>query len=493
MSKFRKQISRFRETPAIVAIALCFTFGNASAELRSDIVNVPFQVVIPIGIGVIQGNISPNASDPSIIFRITALSSNAWFDAIAPYNEKARGVYSHIPNRPESERTDENRNVAMLYASLRVLNSILPDYTAVWEQMVSDAGLDPFDLSLDLSTPVGIGNHAGFKIAEARENDGTNQLGNEGGCVYNCVPYSDYTGYAPLNTYDMLIDASRWQPKLLEKPDGTSSVQAFVTPYLEKVVPYSYKRPNRFKAPYPVNSDVNNIHGYADQANVVLQASADLTDEQKIKSELFDNKFESVLAAAGSAVPFLGLTLEEAVIIEFATNIASFDTAIAIWYNKRKYDAVRPFSAIAHIYGSNMVTAWGGVGNGTVYDMPADQWESYLPVANHPEYPSATASFCTAHAQVMRKLHGEYSINFTYNIEAGGSRIEPGITPSTDLSLSWTNWTDFENDCGQSRLWAGVHFPDSIPAGMDIGRRIANKTVRMTKRLLRGKAVVVNK
>ena len=36
----------------------------------------------------------------------------------------------------------------------------------------------------------------------------------------------------------------------------------------------------------------------------------------------------------------------------------------------------------------------------TVNDMPANDWESYVPVANHPEYPSATASYCGASAQV---------------------------------------------------------------------------------------------
>ena len=36
------------------------------------------------------------------------------------------------------------------------------------------------------------------------------------------------------------------------------------------------------------------------------------------------------------------------------------------------------------------LNAWGGPYNGTVYDIPASEWTSYLPVANHPEYPSAS-------------------------------------------------------------------------------------------------------
>ena len=47
-----------------------------------------------------------------------------------------------------------------------------------------------------------------------------------------------------------------------------------------------------------------------------------------------------------------------------------------------------------------MLNAWGGPYKGTVSDISASEWTSYLPVANHPEYPSATASYCGASAQV---------------------------------------------------------------------------------------------
>ena len=36
------------------------------------------------------------------------------------------------------------------------------------------------------------------------------------------------------------------------------------------------------------------------------------------------------------------------------------------------------------------MTAWGGPYTGTVNNIPASEWTSYLPVANHPEYPSAS-------------------------------------------------------------------------------------------------------
>lgn len=459
---------------------------SRATTLDNSISNAVVQVIIPIGSEVVIDDISPNASDPSLLLRITAMSSNAWFDAIAPYHPTARGVYTNIPNRPSSERTDENRNVAMLYASFHVYNSLMPHRLTKWKNMLLDVGLDPEDNSTNLTSPVGIGNLVGKAIVDARENDGMNQLGNEGGCLYNCQPYADYTGYKPKNTAYKLRRPSRWQPDILSNNFGKFNVQQFVTAQFGNTKPYTYGKPNRFKAPAPYNSMVSNFSGYKMQADEVLSASASMTDEQKSMAELFDNKFNSVLAAAGSVAELLQLSLEEFVHIEFATNIASFDTAIAIWHNKRKFDTVRPFSAVKYIYGNNIVSAWGGPGKGTVYDLPANQWKSYLPVANHPEYPSATSSICAAHAQVMRRLHGDDNLNFSVNISAGSSRIEPNITPQSDLTLSWTSWSDFENDCGQSRLWSGVHFPDSIPAGMDIGHQIADITYQYMQDLLKG-------
>jgi hypothetical protein len=57
----------------------------------------------------------------------------------------------------------------------------------------------------------------------------------------------------------------------------------------------------------------------------------------------------------------------------------------------------------------------------------------------------------------------------------GSSRIEPGVTPATDIDLHWGTWTDFENDCGMSRFWAGVHFLPSISAAVPLGRRVGNE------------------
>jgi hypothetical protein len=351
--------------------------------------------------------------------------------------------------------------------------------------MLISVGLDPDDDQMNLTNAVGIGNSAGKMLAAARERDGMNQLGDEGGRAFNRQPYADYTDYKPVNSSDRLLFPSRWQPNIFTSGNGIFQAQQFVTPQMRLTLPYSYDDPNAFRAPFPHNSQIYNFYAYKRQAEEVLEASANLTDEQKMTSELFNNKITSLGFSALFASQRDNLTLEQFVIYDFLTNIASFDTAIAIWNEKTRYDAVRPFSAIRFLYGNRTVNAWGGIGRGTV-NIPANEWTSYLNVADHPEYPSGSAAFCGAHAEASRRFLGSDSLGWTVPAPQGSSQIEPGITPAADTNLHFATWTQFETDCGQSRVWAGVHFPASVPAGCDIGRRIGVKAFQFVQAQLAG-------
>ncbi|WP_460231801.1 vanadium-dependent haloperoxidase [Aurantivibrio plasticivorans] len=469
----------------LLGAAAVVTSIQASA-IDLDTGNAATEVVIPNAVGAIF-EVSPTGGDATLVLRFTTMITNAWFDASAPYHPTAVGVYSNLGRRPAEEATPRNINTAVMYASFRVLNSLFPARSGEWRALLVNEGLDPDDASTDLSTPAGIGNVAGWELVAARENDGMNQLGNEGDKIYHQTPYADYTDFEPANTAYELTDPSKWQPRIVSDRTGIFRVQQFVTPQLRNVTPYSYRNPRRFRAPYPSASQVENYGAYVAQANAVLDASANMTDEQKMIAELFDNKIFSLGFSALFAAQSKGLGLIETMQYDFLTNMAAFDTSIAIWKEKERFNAVRPFSAIAHIYGDSPVTAWGGPGEGTVTDIPADQWDSYLGVADHPEYPSATASFCAAHAETSRLYFGSDELGYRVPAPAGSSRVEPGITPATDMTLYFPTWTDLEQRCGDSRFWAGVHFYPSIPAGQDIGHKIARKAFRFFKRKVAGK------
>jgi hypothetical protein len=491
--KARKMnLKRYSRKVVLCVLAVAITLQTPvarSASFDFDNGNAGVEVIIPRVIPAILSSVSATAGDATLVLRITTIITNAWFDAIAPYHPKAVGVYSRLGRRPANEGvTNRNKNIAMLYASFRALNSLLPQHAADWREMLTSVGLDPDDNQMNTSTPIGIGNQAGKAIVAVREHDGMNQLGDESGRKYNLQPYADYLGYEPVNTAYDLRNPSRWQPNIVTRGNGTFQVQQFVTPQLRKTLPYSYRNPNQFHAPVPTDSNHHNREAYRRQADEVLAASAALTDEQKMMSELFDNKLRSLGFSILFASQANGLTLDEFVQLDFLTNLAAFDTAIAIWNEKFRYDAVRPFSAIRYLYKNRPVTAWGGPGKGTVNDIPASEWRSYLNTADHPEYPSGSASFCAAHAQASRRFLGSDNLGWSIPIPKGSSIVEPGVTPVTDIVLNFDTWTKFEQDCGMSRLWGGVHFRASIPAGHAIGRVIGDLAYEFVQDHIQGTA-----
>jgi hypothetical protein len=451
-----------------------------------DTGNAALQVVYPAILPRNQA-VSPTGADATLVVDYTMLLEVSWFDAIAPYHPTAVGINSNLGRRPASEATTRNRNIAIIYASYQVLSAHLPQFRADWRAMVTAAGLDPDDTQQDTTTAVGIGNLAGRKVIENRTHDGLNRFGEESG-RYNQQRYADYTGYRPVNTAYQLPDPSRWQPTVVPAGNGIFTVQQFVTPQMGRTRPYSYRHPSQFTVAPPRNSDHLDQRAYQRQADEVLRASARLTDQQKIAAEFFNNKFLSLGETAGAAALQTGNVQDVEKTVHYIATavIADFDVTIATWYFKRRFDTVRPISAIRHLYGDQPVTAWGGPGKGTVTDIPASQWRPYLNTADHPEYPSGSASLCLSFAEASRSFFGTDTIRITHQRPAGSSAVEPGVTPATDLTLTWNSWSEFAADCGMSRLWAGVHFRSAIEEAASYAPAIGRGAYEFVQRHLRG-------
>ena len=217
-------MSRFarRARPAVVIAALLAAGGARAQAFDFDNGNAILQVVIPQSQGTLSGAVGPG--DASLILRVTTISTTAWFDAIAPYHPTAVGIYSRLGRRPASEAaTNRNKNIAILYASLHVLNSVFPHDKPAWRAMMQSVGLDPDDASTDLSTAAGIGNAAGAAVVRVREHDGMNQLGDAGGRRYNLKPFADTLGYQPINTADELIDRAGGSRRSPPRAPGCSA------------------------------------------------------------------------------------------------------------------------------------------------------------------------------------------------------------------------------------------------------------------------------
>jgi hypothetical protein len=318
-----------------------------------------------------------------------------------------------------------------------------------------------------------VGNRAAAAVIAFRHADGSNQLGD-----LNPGPYSDYTGYTPVNTPDQLIDANRWQPLRMSDGNGGFVVQKFVAPHWYKVKPFALKSADQFRPgpPAPVGSDE-----YVEQAEEVLAYSANLTDQQKVIAEYWADGPSSELPPGHWSLmaQFVsrrdGYSLDADVKLFFAVTNAVFDAGIAAWDAKRHYDYVRPVSAINALFAGTTVYAWAGPGLGT---QPIDggSWRPYQPVTfvtpPFPEYISGHSCFSAAGAEVLRQFTGSDVFGFSITVPAGSSKVEPGLIPARDVILTWATFSDAADEAGISRLYGGIHFKQGDRTSRQIGRLV---------------------
>ena len=462
--------------------------------------NVVNSIIIPNFGGWLHQEVTPHFVSPPFAFRYVTLMLNTGYDATAPYHETAVGVYSRIENRPASEyeNNSTNMNIASMHAAYHLLMAFDSAREDQWRNMLTTYGLDPDDrrgLDLEctqkhtLESPVAIGNLAGKCVIEGRMNDGFNHFGNE----TNGYPFMDTTGYKPVNSANELVDPSRWQPLIIQAGEEYVG-QQFITPQWADTMPYTDINPREIRADPPTGSDHTNMAAYKAQADEVINAVADLDDRKKIMAEYFDNKARGTLFFP--AVKYTDNT-RDFWALDFLLHIAEFDAGIVAWQEKAIHDAVRPVTAIKYIYGDELVPTFDKKDNSPKM-IPASQWESYLPTGDHPEYPSATTCFCAAEAQVWRNwLNNGDTIpevngrpGFTGILVANSSIHERSITPAQPVNVTFSTWTEFVNECGESRIYGGVHFRPAVEAAIDICTGVGDNAYEYFQTLLDGTAPI---
>lgn len=206
---------------------------------------------------------------------------------------------------------------------------------------------------------------------------------------------------------------------------------------------------------------------YKLQAQEVLDYSANLTDRQKAIAEYWADGPKSELPP-GHWVLFADFVsrrdhhnTDKDAKLYFAMTNAILDASIAAWDAKRAFDYVRPVTAIHVQFAGKMVTAWAGPGLGTRL-IPAETWRPYQAVTvvtpPFPEYFSGHSVFSAAAAEVLRRFTHSDHFGGSVLILKGSSRVEPGLVPAADLTLSWPTFSDAANEAGVSRRFGGIHF-----------------------------------
>ena len=155
----------------------------------------------------------------------------------------------------------------------------------------------------------------------------------------------------------------------------------------------------------------------------------------------------------------------------FAMHNASFDAGIVAWHLKRKFDGVRPITAVRYLRQGQTVIAWGGPGRPTE-EIPGEKWTPYNPGSNltpaFPGFISGHSTFSRASATVLQWFTGSDYFGFSTVIPAGFGRVEPNIPPAP-TTIAFPRFSDAANQAGASRLYGGIHFVDDNTVGQNLG------------------------
>ena len=164
------------------------------------------------------------------------------------------------------------------------------------------------------------------------------------------------------------------------------------------------------------------------------------------------------------------LSLERLLHFNQGLTAAEYDSIVIAWKEKVNYDLVRPTTIIKE-RGDELITTWT---MGGVKTFPARDFEAYKRVMPHAEYTSGSSCLFEALKDYVETYLTTLGIDATDfpiafpPVQPGESKVEPGITPSSEVTLQYGSLAEMADAGCQSRFHGGMHFYDSVPAGIEL-------------------------
>ena len=477
-------------------IIFTFLFGCKQNDGKGDSKN-PVETAQPTGVDNIaykwgEMALKATANDtetfsprPTITSRYLGLIFVSVFDAWSRYDDKAIPVYlENVDRRPSKEQTLKNKEIAISYAAFRAMNEYYYSDKELFAGFMRELGLDPNNMSMDPTTPHGIGNLAAKAVIEARKGDGSNQYGEEEGSEGQ--PYFNYVGYEPVNSADKNVDPNRWQPKYFSDGKGGKFAPGCLTPFWDKVKPVALKSGDQFRPGPPPMIGSEQL---AREVKEVIDMQASLTDEQKALVEFMRDGPQSV-QQAGHWLKFAqdvsrrdNHNLDQDVKMYFYNQVVAMDAFIASWDSKMFYDYARPYALVHQYYEDQIIKAWGGIGKGMV-EMNGKQWRPYSPETflcpPFPSYVSGHSTISGGCAEALKIWTG--SDEFGEEVElVAGALTEPENLGDT-VTLEFPTFTETAEMAGISRVMGGYHIQADNVAGLELGRDVAKEVWKFYKK-----------
>lgn len=475
----------------------------------------------------VQEAVINDSPGPTIASRAYGMLHTAMFDAWAAYDPKAIATQlGDKLQRPQEEITQANKEKAMSFAAYRTLEELFPEQVEIFDDLMLQLGYDPSNTSTNITNAAGIGNVSAEALLEFRRQDGSNQTGADPNGTLG-IPYSDTSGYEATNNVSDSIDLELWTPEQvpLDAEQGEDiTVQNFLTPQWGNVTPFALEsgevlRPEAPESFLLVDGEVDlnaktitledtgvvldiekDLIGdvinpeFITQAEDIVDYSANLTDEQKIIAEFWEDGGGTSFPPGtwmnfGQAISERdNHSLDEDAQLFFCLGNAVFDAGIATWESKTYYDYARPVRVIRELgelgligefnqdLGGYAIDAWGGVGKGTQTILATDfityQAPNGDPSPPFAEYTSGHSAFSAAGAEILKRFTGSDEFSASVKIKPGDSLFESGITPAETVTLEWDTFSDAADEAGLSRIYGGIHFEDGDINGRTLGSEV---------------------
>lgn len=497
------------------------------AESQTVSVNDPTMTVSVIWDAAVQSAVEATSPGPTIASRAYAMMHTAMYDAWSAYDGLAISTtLADSLQRPEYENTAANKSEAMSFAAFRVLDDLFTTQTHVFESVMDQLGYDPSITGTDVTTAYGIGNRMAEALLDVRHADGSNQLGDSPDGAAG-VAYSDTTGYTPVNPVGDPTDIAAWTPEFVPvdaDPGTEDRIQQFLTPHWGSVDAFGFDSSDEFlpEAPQPFllvdatvdleSKTITMANGavlaidktlvgtvinpeFISQAQEVVDISANLTDVDKLIAEFWED------GGGTSFPPGTNMTFGQFVSARdnhsidqdaqmfLALGNAVFDAGVATWNAKVEYDYVRPIRAIRELgslgligeynsqLGGHAIEAWTPE-NGTQTILATEFLTYQTPGGDvsppFAEYTSGHSAFSAAGSAILRLFTGSDDFGASVTFPAGSSRFESGITPGSDVTLTWDTFTAAADEAGLSRLYGGIHFTEGDVNGRTLGEDVGD-------------------
>lgn len=464
------------------------TGGNITRDTPSEFIR--------LGNGLLGRALFPDTNlETPIAVRVAHVVSATMWHVVAACDKKALsflGTKDAINPRLCAPR---KRPVVMAHILHRVIGAEHAEQAANLQALFMALGVDVMETSGKISTPAGWARKQAARLVRHLTSDGWNSLGNAGRQDFR-QPFGDASSYAPVNdpfrTPETLKKPLRWTPLIGPTSSlGRFSAQVHVTPHIGvtgKPIAMAPKKLFGRQADSPYESPDRNgnmtrqdFKKIKSGIDTVLRISRNLTVKKAFFAQWWDNKLFSAslfaLYYGGLVSPERGLAYYRSAL---ADGIAQHDALLLAWKEKRRHDLVRPTTMIRRVYknarGRTIVRQ-----EGVVKNVKLSQWESFVPVMPHSEFPSASAMLCSA---TMEQIQF-----FLKDSLKKGSRIPPFAIrrPGVPFVIRFNSLEAAARNCGQSRLWAGVHFPPSVDAGFKLAKGIGKAAYQHVKDLSEGR------